>query len=148
MNQCRLIYKSTSTEEVMSNEDLLQLVKKAVENNQREGISGMLLLSGTRFLQVLEGPGSSVNALFQRISHDDRHHTIELICFEPAADTYFEDWNMRLVDLYDLPMEQRSLFMKKYQHDDGIVRIPDRLNEVIALLLDAKAICLNQPWAG
>lgn len=132
----------------MSNEDLRQLVKRAVENNQGDGISGVLVLAGTRFLQVLEGPADRVNALFQKICHDDRHHTIELITFEPAVESYFEDWHMRLVDLYDLPMEQRSLFMKKYRHDDGIVRIPDRLNEVFALLLDAKAICLNQPWAG
>lgn len=85
----------------MSNEDLFSLVEKAAENNKREGIAGLLLLAGDRFLQVLEGPVTAVNALFQRICHDDRHHTIELISYEPAAESYFEDWNMRLVDLYD-----------------------------------------------
>ncbi|MFT5469099.1 MAG: hypothetical protein ACI8UO_004214 [Verrucomicrobiales bacterium] len=44
-------------------------------------------------------------------------------------------------------MEQRRVFMKKYEHEDGVVQIPKRLYEVFALLLDAKAICLNQPWA-
>ena len=131
----------------MSNEDLLTLVEKAAENNQREAIAGLLLLAGDQFLQVLEGPLDAVNSLFQRICRDERHHTIALISFEPAAKSYFEDWNMRLVDLYDLPMQQRQVFMGKYRHEDGVVEIPDKLHEVFALLLDAKAICLNQPWA-
>ena len=89
-----------------------------------------------------------MNALFQKISGDARHHTIELISFEPAVEIYFEDWNMRLVDLYDLPMNQRQILMDKYESDDeGGVIIPRKLHQIFSLLLDAKAICTGQPWA-
>lgn len=141
MEQCRLIYRSTSTDEVPSNEDLQDLAEVAVKNNQRDGITGLLLLSGSTFLQVLEGPSQKLSELFQRISRDPRHHKIELVQFQPVSESYFEDWDMRLVDLYDLPMEKRRLFMDKYECDDDAVLIPDKIHLIFSLLLDARAVC-------
>ena len=146
MKNCRLIYRSVSTEEIPSNEDLLKLSEEASANNLRDGITGLLVLSGSEFLQVLEGPVAKVNALFQKISRDPRHHTVELIFYEEVSETYFGNWDMRMVDLHDLPKETRRIFMEKYQHEDGIVSIPSKPQLTFALLLDVKAICLNKAW--
>ncbi|MEM1293903.1 MAG: BLUF domain-containing protein [Verrucomicrobiota bacterium] len=145
---CRIIYRSISAEEFPTNEDILDLAEVSARNNQRDGITGLLILSGSQFLQVLEGEVQPVNALFQRICRDPRHHSVELVQYENTSETYFQEWNMRLVDLYDLPMEKRSLFMDKYEHNDGRVRIPSGFQLAFALLLDAKAICMNQRWKG
>lgn len=147
MKRCRLIYRSQSTEEVPSNAQLRELAKVASERNQEDGITGLLILSGTRFLQVLEGPSDKVNATFQRICRDGRHHDIELLTFESAPDPCFDTWNMRLVDLHDLPMPSRQVFLEKYDHEDEAVVIPDSVPLALALLLDARAVCLDQAWA-
>lgn len=146
-SSCRIIYRSTSTEEFPSNDELFDLAEVSARNNQRDGITGLLILSGSTFLQVLEGAAQPVNAVFQRICRDPRHHTVELLQFETISESYFDSWNMRLVDLHDLPMGQRQLLMDKYDHTDGMVQIPTMLHLAFALLLDAKAICLNQPWS-
>jgi hypothetical protein len=146
MTDCRLIYRSLCADSVMPNEVLEDLVHKSVERNRQDDITGLLLLSGDAFLQVLEGPLEAVNRLFGRIMLDERHHTVELISFEQIGPTYFDNWNMYLVDLYDLPRYPRELFMRKYETRDGNVVIPDRLQEVYSLLMDARAICLNRPW--
>ena len=130
----------------MSNDELLELVETAAKNNLKDKITGLLLIAGEQFLQVLEGDPEKVNALFQKICRDERHHSVELITFEPTTDPYFSDWNMRLIYLYDLPMEQRRIFMEKYDHEDGEIQIPQQLHLVYSLLLDAKVICLNEPW--
>jgi hypothetical protein len=146
MKRCRLIYRSTATAEMVSNAEIKALVEQAAEANRARRITGLLLLSGNRFLQVLEGPYAEVNRLFGTIMADPRHHSVELISFEPLESAYFEEWGMHLADLYDLPAGPRALLAAKYRHKDGVILIPDRLHEVYALLLDARALCLSTPW--
>lgn len=146
MENCRLIYKSVATTDVVSNESINHLVQQAAQANNARQITGLLLLSGNRFLQVLEGPYSDVNRLFCNIVRDARHRDVELITFEPMESRYFEDWNMRLVDLYELTKYPREFFAAKYQYHEGAILIPERLHEVYSLLLDAKALCLTTPW--
>jgi hypothetical protein len=147
MNRCRLIYKSRSTADYPSNEEIRAITETATRNNADKGITGLLVLSGNQFLQVLEGPYAEVNALFGRIMRDERHEQIELITFEALETHYFDNWHMRLVDLYDLPAAPRRILADKYPHKDGNILIPEHLHEVYALLLDAKAVCVSTPWA-
>ncbi|MGF1643349.1 MAG: BLUF domain-containing protein [Thiotrichales bacterium] len=147
MSKCRLIYKSLATEPLLSNEALNELMLLSAASNREQRINGLLLLTGKRFLQVLEGPEKAVNRLFDKIMRDPRHHEVNLIAYEPIGPTYFEEWNMRLVDLYDLPSRERECFTRKYAHKDGMLLIPDQLHLVYALLLDARAFCLDHSWA-
>lgn len=130
----------------MSNEELRDLVRQSAENNRARGITGLLLLSGGDFLQVLEGPSDAVNKLFNRIVRDPRHHDVSLIAFEQIGPFYFDEWDMHLVDLFDLPKLPRELLASKYSVKDGAVVIPERLHEVYGLLLDARTICRGRPW--
>ena len=146
MNKCRLIYRSFCTDKLMSNEALRELIEQSARNNRAAGITGMLILSGDQFLQVLEGPDVAVNALYCKIIQDERHHDARLISYGPAEESYFDDWGMSLVDLYDLPKPVREILARKYRSKNGAVQIPERLHEVYAFLLDAKFICLGRPW--
>ena len=141
MSRCRLIYSSISSKEIVSNDAINALVKRSAENNLRNKITGLLLLSGDRFLQVLEGDSKAVNRLYGKIYQDARHREVELISFEATDISYFETWGMRLVDLYDLPAHPRRFLMNKYEHMDGNIHIPHRIHEVFSLLLDAKMLC-------
>ncbi len=141
MARCRLIYTSVSTEDVMSNEALTELLEKSARNNLRKEITGLLLLSGNRFVQVLEGDSQVVNELYGKIFQDARHHQVELLSYELTETAYFSDWSMRLVDLYNLPMSSRRFLMEKYSHHDGEVEIPVNFQEVFSLLLDARVLC-------
>lgn len=148
MTDCRLIYRSTSSDKVIDNADLRALVRKSAEHNGAAGITGLLLLSGDSFLQVLEGPEQAVNRLFGRIVRDKRHRDVRLLSFEQIGPTYFDHWSMHLVDLFDLPKAPRELLARKYRSREGAVEIPERLHEVYALLLDARHLCLSRPWEG
>jgi hypothetical protein len=141
ISRCRLIYSSISSKKIVSNDVIKALVKRSAENNLRDKITGLLLLSGDRFLQVLEGDSKAVNRLYGKIYQDPRHREVELISFESIDVPYFETWGMRLVDLYDLPTHPRRFLMDKYEYVDGDIQIPARLHEVFSLLLDAKTLC-------
>jgi hypothetical protein len=142
----RLIYKSIATAEVVSNETLRDLETRAAVANEATGITGLLILSGNVFVQVLEGKAADVTALFARIAADRRHRQVELITFDGIYERGFDDWHMRLVDLHDLPGDKRAFMSDKYKASEGRVVIPEDPCKVQALLLDARYLCISAPW--
>ena len=148
MSGCRLIYRSVSSEPYMSKGALQELVQQSARNNSKENITGLLVVSGDRFLQVLEGPSEAVNRLFGRIMADKRHRDVNLVSFEPIGPFYFDKWSMHLVDLYNLAMQPRQFLTQKYDHKEGVIRIPEKLHEAYSLLLDAKVYWHAEPQNG
>jgi hypothetical protein len=146
MDTCRLIYRSIATAEVVSNETLRQIEETASRNNGSSGVTGLLVLADNVFVQVLEGSPSVVNALYLSIAADKRHRQVQLVTYEPQVQPLFTDWSMRLVDLYDLPGEKRLLMADKYGDGKGGIRVPSELQQVYALLFDARYLCGNTPW--
>lgn len=149
MKRCRLIYKSVRNPDALPEQAIQGLVDQALLKNEKAGITGILLLSGDRFLQVLEGPVNFVNQLYAKIVVDERHHGVELISYERVSSTFFPDWSMRVLRLdEDLPKELRDTLVNKYSELDGHIMIPDDLPHVHALLLDARWGLLNASSVG
>ena len=144
MSLCRLIYKSATSWDLLSNKILSDLGKSSERNNRKREISGLLLLSGETFLQVLEGPPKVVNKLYGKILLDKRHHTPTLISYEQTVRRYFDNWSMRILDLSDLPLNQREIFQQKYEEEEGFPKVPDDYERAFSLLWDAKAFCLAE----
>ena len=55
---------------------LTGILASARRNNARDGITGALICREDLFLQLLEGPRTVVEALYQRIRRDDRRSDI------------------------------------------------------------------------
>jgi hypothetical protein len=146
MKLCRLIYKSVATAEVVSNKTLRSLQDQAAAANAEAGITGLLVLAGNTFVQVLEGDAQRLTTLMGNIARDKRHRMVELISFMPVAQRNFDAWNMRLIDLYDLPGDKRAYMVSKYGQSGEQLIIPDDEQLLHALLIDARHLCLSLPW--
>lgn len=146
MKLCRLIYKSLATAEVVSNKTLRSLQDQAAAANAEHDITGLLVLAGNTFVQVLEGDAQDLTALMASIARDKRHRMVELISFQQVAQRNFDAWNMRLIDLYDLSGDNRSYMTAKYGKDGEDLTIPDDEQLLHALLIDARYLCLSMPW--
>ena len=140
MKRCRLIYRSKAKLETTRAPVLEDIASKSQKNNKRDGIVGLLILSGDQFLQVLEGPIRYVNQLYGRIVQDVRHEDVELVLYEQIHTPYFFDWSMRLADLSTLNQDQKQRLEKKYPHQHGKLVIPDNLILLYSLLHDAREI--------
>ncbi len=143
MRRCRLIYKSIANPEILESGAIEDLMKLASERNSESGITGILLLSGDRFLQALEGPVRFVNQLFIKIANDGRHHDIELVDYEDINHTCFHDWSMRLLNLKNLDQNQSELLRQKYSHSGDAINYPNDKMLLFSLLMDAKNILLE-----
>ncbi|MEM6278949.1 MAG: BLUF domain-containing protein [Verrucomicrobiota bacterium] len=141
MRLCRLVYKSTTSWDLLNNQVLAKLAETSARNNAAEKITGLLILSDETFLQVLEGPDEAVNALYGKIVKNPLHHDVRLLSFQQIASRNFHDWSMRFVDLNDVPKSPRELFRKKYEDTEGYIHVPDDALCAIALLFDAQALC-------
>lgn len=87
------IYTSAATQP-FEGPQLAALLQTSRSNNQASGVTGMLLYAEQGFFQVLEGPCDAVDAVFERIAHDERHGEVIRIIREPIAKRAFGDWTM------------------------------------------------------
>ena len=96
----QLVYVSQATRK-MSSEDLRDIQGTAKENNQHIDVTGSLFYNGGWFLQVLEGPLATLNALYNKIEKDPRHKNSRVLYNEPAKFRTFTRWSMNMTNLED-----------------------------------------------
>lgn len=73
---------------------LMDLLHDARTNNEKAGITGLLLYCQGGFLQVLEGEPERVKALYERISLDVRHGGIIKLLDREIVRRDFSSWAM------------------------------------------------------
>jgi hypothetical protein len=78
----------------MSDDDLGLLLSGARANNARDGVTGALMYSGERFVQILEGPAAQVQQKMDTIALDPRHRTVEVMRRQTVAERQFPEWTM------------------------------------------------------
>lgn len=96
----QLIYISQATRK-MSNSELLQIHTTAQQNNANIDVTGSLFYNGGWFLQVLEGPIETLQALYDKIEKDPRHKNSRVLYNEPAKFRTFSRWTMNMTNLDD-----------------------------------------------
>ena len=104
-----IVYVSQAKRPFESTE-LSQLLEHSQARNKQDGITGLLIyrlnieFSRGNFVQVLEGSEKAIDDIWQRISNDERHHTIVVVEEGKIEDRQFGQWSMgfRNVDADDL----------------------------------------------
>lgn len=78
----------------MDDNELLSLLQEARKENERLGITGMLLYQEGNFMQMLEGDKKTVLDLYEKIKKDDRHNGVLTMLTGDIDERNFEDWTM------------------------------------------------------
>ena len=98
MSLYTVIYVSAA-KYAMNKRELTNLLAICRLNNQKLGVTGMLLYKEGQFMQVLEGEESDVVELHKIIAHDERHQYVTTIYSAPIRERSFLDWSMGFKDL-------------------------------------------------
>ncbi len=80
--------------EPMSEQEIVGILEQARRNNARHELTGALLYSEGRFIQILEGPDANVRERFAVISADPRHRSVHQVGEERIAERRFPEWTM------------------------------------------------------
>jgi Sensors of blue-light using FAD len=70
------------------------ILMQARRNNKRDGITGALLCRHDMYLQLIEGPEAVIDALYAKISEDDRHGDVQLALSSEVDQRMFPEWEM------------------------------------------------------
>jgi hypothetical protein len=70
------------------------LLAQAERHNAAHGITGLLLYSDGRYVQVLEGAQADVQTLYARFRRDPRHKQVVTVREGPGPQQRFADWRM------------------------------------------------------
>mgnify|MGYP001332639069 CR=1 FL=1 len=127
-----LVYISFATQP-MSDDELKDILKTARENNQKLGVTGMLLYREGLFIQVLEGKQETVKTLFDTISKDPRHQNVTTIVTYPIEKRTFEAWHMgfnKMTETAPEGLEGYSDFLNS-PTSEFLVMQPDRAKQLL-----------------
>lgn len=89
----RLIYQSQASQD-FGTLHLFNLLTEARQRNQRLGITGHLLYLDGQFTQCIEGSSASIDALWESLLRDVRHHDVELLARYSITERRFPEWTM------------------------------------------------------
>lgn len=110
----RVVYRSQPLLPLASNRAVADIFRVAVQRNGACGVTGALMFTPDRFVQVLEGPALAVTALMDRLRNDPRHRSIEVIAELPVRERLFVGLPMARAEA-----EQASAFAYKLLSHTG-----------------------------
>lgn len=93
--------------------EIQKILEASNRKNGKLNISGVLLYSKSKFLQVLEGEKDEIVALYDKIKDDERHTNIVMIALRPIKERSFPSWQMgskQIDDSYEFltDMDEKS----------------------------------------
>jgi hypothetical protein len=89
----QLLYISTATRPMLRI-DVEQILFSARRFNENKAVTGLLISSPARFMQVLEGDEGAVRLAYDRICADPRHRAHVVLRETDVEERQFSDWTM------------------------------------------------------
>lgn len=111
MSLMRLVYASQSRlVEANRRAELDRIIGSARRVNDRDGITGFLLVTTCSFAQVLEGESATVADTYGRIVADTRHEQVQLLSDHLIERRGFPRWSMGLAERDETTMVVFALY--------------------------------------
>lgn len=118
----QLVYTSIAHHDMPLNERL-DIVKTSARNNQRRGVTGVLLYRSRRFIQILEGDKTVVEELVEELRKDTRHGQFEVLASQENDHREFASWNMKLYNpelCDDVSRRTLEAWFNKAEHGEPV----------------------------
>lgn len=90
----QLVYVSNRNKNNSSENEIESILEACKRNNPDLGITGALLYSNQKFLQLVEGKNDVVMGLYDKIKKDSRHQNCVMLSYTPIKEKTFPSWHM------------------------------------------------------
>jgi hypothetical protein len=89
----QIVYVS-SRQAICTDEEIEKILASCKKNNPPLNITGVLLYSKNKFIQLVEGDYKLINELYSKIQKDTRHSQVILLSMGPIKEKSFPSWHM------------------------------------------------------
>ena len=93
-----------------ANIEVARILEQAQRNNERNGITGALVINDNYFLQVIEGARPVINNLLKKLIEDKRHYSLQIIECCEIEERRWNKWSMKYLTAND----QNKEYVLKY----------------------------------
>lgn len=93
-----------------ANIEVARILEQAQRNNERNGITGVLVINENYFLQSIEGARPVINGLLRELIKDDRHLSLQIVECREIEQRRWNKWSMK----YLTPNDGDSKDMLKF----------------------------------
>lgn len=131
----QLIYTSKPVAE-LTEQNLIDILVGAQKYNQDEGVSGFLLYSPEKLIQLIEGDELDVKNLYQKIKKDKRHHDIAVQHFGFADKRCMPFLGMGLCFMNEINDHDHQFYFTRAEAKKFSALIEGEIGEVFAKYLD------------
>ena len=124
--------------------DILALSR---ERNLRDEVTGLLVAGGHRYLQIIEGSASVIEATIERIRRDSRHLGVTVMVDRPIAKRGFASWSMAYREeprLDEFATLQELVDQMRYHLPDAKLR--EQLDCFVRSFAVAPVQHISSPW--
>ena len=94
----QLVYVSNRSSKCRQ-EELDMILDSCKRNNPSLNITGILLYSDSKFIQLVEGEAKTLMELYDKIKKDERHNNPMMISYGPIKEKSFPSWHMGTKDI-------------------------------------------------
>lgn len=110
----QIIYTSQPVDRI-TYKQIETINRLSVEYNEMYDITGLLLFTGKKFIQILEGQDKYLKQLFEeKITTCELHHSLEIICDCSILHKSFSTWSMNYFVLEEAFFEADPCLKRKY----------------------------------
>ena len=103
----QLVYVSNRKQNC-SAEEIEKILESCKKNNPPLDITGVLLYSDTKFIQLVEGQAKVIMSLYEKIKKDPRHSNPIMIAYSPINEKSFPSWHMAKRDISRSDLEFKT----------------------------------------
>jgi len=128
----RLIYTSTASAQC-SDADVKRILEVSIRLNAINGVTGILYYSHQYFMQYLEGRQSEVVATYERLSGDNRHHSLRLVETSGISVREFDEWSMAYVPKSEILTPLHLEFMQGAEFNPHLISAQQAMELTLAL---------------
>jgi len=95
----------------LTKDQINKLINFVSIKNNKNGISGLLIIKNKYFFQVLEGKKEKVDSLYEKIKTDHRHKSVITLLDTPIEDRIFKDFNGGKYEVFQRYTNMKKLYL-------------------------------------
>ena len=141
----QIIYTSESNN-IMTNEELQEILIRSRINNSRTNITGSLIYVDGVFLQILEGERVDVEAIADKIRRDGRHSRFNVLYEAAIPVRLFGAWQMACIRPSAREMAEWANLEGSSKVIDILAVLDNNPNKIPAFVASAVKQTATLPW--